>query len=488
MKNFYCDVNVTKSTASGKAIEIEGFANKNIVDRGNDRVDPFGIKLENFNANPIMLFNHNPDMPIGKITEIKAMEEGLKVRGQLSRANEGPVKFVREMIADGTLKTFSIGFNVDDEEQDEKGVNQIKSGELLEVSVVSVPMNQASTFEVVNKALDSKNFLEARCKILESKGASDVATIHRALDSKVEEGHYRKSLLSHVCDESGVSEEDMEKILAGNIALKNEVIEASNHILGTDIDLKEMEEKPKEDEDEESPKQEEGDESDDPKNEESFRQCVNEKVPKLIEEGKSRDEAIATAISMCEGEKCEISDERKQAIAQEIKMPGEVQGSESNDMQLALRQSNITLSAAVSELQAIKNLLSEFLNTMAMPKPEDEEEEMGGKKPPEESTEEEENPKSQMPMGDDEDESDEEEKSSDEEDDDREEEEAFKKIEVSLEKLVELGHVSDIDLNDTMYAGISNELRAKIKSAQELDTINKSIDDLYSRVNDKFGI
>jgi hypothetical protein len=34
--------------------------------------------LENFKANPIILFNHNYDKPIGRATDVKVTDKGLK--------------------------------------------------------------------------------------------------------------------------------------------------------------------------------------------------------------------------------------------------------------------------------------------------------------------------------------------------------------------------------------------------------------------------
>jgi len=46
-----------------------------------------------------------------------------------------------------------------------------------------------------------------------------------------------------------------------------------------------------------------------------FQECVSAKIPKLLEEGKTQEEAVAIAISMCSEEKCsDVSLSTKEAI------------------------------------------------------------------------------------------------------------------------------------------------------------------------------
>lgn len=63
---------------------------------------------------------------------------------------------------------------------------------------------------------------------------------------------------------------------------------------------------------EDKPKDKEDDEGDEEsKEKKDFQQCVSEKIPKLIEEGKEQDEAVAAAIAFCRDEKgCNISPDK----------------------------------------------------------------------------------------------------------------------------------------------------------------------------------
>lgn len=144
-------------------VTIEGFANKNVVDRGNDRIEPGAFDLTNFNKNPIMFFNHDPMLEIGAVTEVKKTDEGLFIKGLISNSDDDFTKRVRNNIKQGILRSFSVGFDLHDEEKDGDGVNVIKSAELMEVSIVGIPMNQDSQFSVSSKG-DSK---QRACKMLD---------------------------------------------------------------------------------------------------------------------------------------------------------------------------------------------------------------------------------------------------------------------------------------------------------------------------------
>jgi len=139
---------------------IEGFASTTNKDRMNDIiVDKAWNKeaLEAYKQNPVILAFHRHDRPIGKATDIKASKDGLSMKAYISKAAGD----VRELIKDGILKAFSVGFIVKDADYDtEKDIFLIKEVELLEVSVVSVPANPYATFNVSKSFKDSKEFEE----------------------------------------------------------------------------------------------------------------------------------------------------------------------------------------------------------------------------------------------------------------------------------------------------------------------------------------
>jgi len=150
----------SKVKAVGKDLIIEGFANKAVVDRGKDFIEPQAWDLTNFKKNPVILFNHNADMIVGKALSVMPTEQGLRVKVKISNSPHPDVANVRTLVEEGNLRAFSVGFDTHHEQKDADGVNNISKAELFEVSIVGVPMNQDSTFQIVSKSIKSLNSKE----------------------------------------------------------------------------------------------------------------------------------------------------------------------------------------------------------------------------------------------------------------------------------------------------------------------------------------
>ena len=140
-----------------------------IFDRAGDTISPDAWAkggLKNFENNPIILFNHDYNKPIGRATGLKVTPNGLELEAKISKsAPEG----VCELVKDGVLGAFSVGFRVKDADYlSETDGYKIKDAELFEVSVVSVPCNQAATFSLA-KSFDSKTEYENFKKTFKSR-------------------------------------------------------------------------------------------------------------------------------------------------------------------------------------------------------------------------------------------------------------------------------------------------------------------------------
>ena len=138
------------------SVMIRGMASTNDFDRAGDTISPDAWAkggLRNFENNPIILFNHDYNKPIGRATGLKVTPNGLELEAKISKsAPEG----VCELVKDGVLGAFSVGFRVKDADYlEETDGYKIKDAELFEVSVVSVPCNQAATFSLA-KSFDSE--------------------------------------------------------------------------------------------------------------------------------------------------------------------------------------------------------------------------------------------------------------------------------------------------------------------------------------------
>ena len=135
-------------------IDIKGSASTNALDRAGDIIEPEAWTkggLENYKGNPVLLFNHDYNRPIGRATGLEITPKGLEISGRISKA-AGEIK---DLVKDGVLGAFSVGFRVKDADyMTETDGYKIKDAELFEVSVVSVPCNQGATFSVA-KSFDN---------------------------------------------------------------------------------------------------------------------------------------------------------------------------------------------------------------------------------------------------------------------------------------------------------------------------------------------
>ena len=140
--------------AEDGSINIKGLASTNALDRTGDVIDHNAWKqggLDNYGDNPIILFNHNYDRPIGRAKYCDVTQNGLEIEAKISKSAGDVV----DLIKDGVLGAFSVGFKVKDAEYNKETDGFfIKSAELLEVSVVSIPANQTATFSI-SKSFDS---------------------------------------------------------------------------------------------------------------------------------------------------------------------------------------------------------------------------------------------------------------------------------------------------------------------------------------------
>ncbi|MHC2396489.1 HK97 family phage prohead protease/HK97 family phage major capsid protein [Bradyrhizobium barranii subsp. barranii] len=117
-------------------------------DRMDDIVRSDGWDLENFKKNPVALFNHKSDFPIGKWKNLRVKDRAL--RGHLELARKGTSARIDEILSlveQGILCAVSVGFRPIERQSrnanDEYGFGgQIfTKSELVETSLVAVPAN-----------------------------------------------------------------------------------------------------------------------------------------------------------------------------------------------------------------------------------------------------------------------------------------------------------------------------------------------------------
>ncbi len=145
---------VEKSADDSDSITIRGYANTVSKDRSGDVIEKGAWEkggLDNYLKNPIILAFHDYRRPVGTTVDYNITDKGLEIVAEISKsAGE-----VYNLIKEGILKTFSVGFSIKDADYDRsEDTFFIKDLELFEVSVVSVPANQDSTFSLAKSFTD----------------------------------------------------------------------------------------------------------------------------------------------------------------------------------------------------------------------------------------------------------------------------------------------------------------------------------------------
>lgn len=137
----FAGVDLTRLDAHGMFSGYASLFGK--VDLSKDAVEPgaFRRSLKNRPAHSVrMLFQHDPNQPIGRWLEIREDARGLFVRGQLTPGVAKSQELLKLMRA-GAIDGLSIGFRtVRARKNAATGVRQIFEADLWEISVVTFPM------------------------------------------------------------------------------------------------------------------------------------------------------------------------------------------------------------------------------------------------------------------------------------------------------------------------------------------------------------
>jgi len=105
---------------------------------------PQGCRLANYQANPIVLWSHDADKPIGNVESIEIAGDDIKARVRFAPLGiSGQADETRGLVKAGVVRAVSVGFDpLDGEPLDRnkpKGGQRFTDWELLELSFVSVP-------------------------------------------------------------------------------------------------------------------------------------------------------------------------------------------------------------------------------------------------------------------------------------------------------------------------------------------------------------
>lgn len=164
---------------------IRGIATTPKTDRDGDIVMPEGAVFEL----PLpLLFNHDPNQPIGHVIEATATKAGVEIVAKVAKDATAKIAEIWQMIKSGLVSGFSVGFRALEAEPIETGF-RFSKWQWLELSAVTIPANTEAAIQVV-KSVSIKNevspamTLAEQIKQLQAKRAEVLA----GMDALIQKG------------------------------------------------------------------------------------------------------------------------------------------------------------------------------------------------------------------------------------------------------------------------------------------------------------
>lgn len=149
----------------------------NIKDGGNDIIIPGAFtdtlhSQKSLGRMPAMLWQHRQDEPIGVYTSMVEDNVGLKVAGKLAlKTARGAEAY--ELMKMGALTGMSIGYRSKDDSYDRQtGIRTLKKLDLVELSLVTFPMNDASRISSVKSGIEELETIRDAERFLRDNGMS----------------------------------------------------------------------------------------------------------------------------------------------------------------------------------------------------------------------------------------------------------------------------------------------------------------------------
>jgi len=147
--SFDCSLDIIKSYEDGEKWYIEGYAGSTELDLVGDIIteEAFQKAESDLIGNSTVLYNHDPEQPIGRVEATKAAKEGLWIKALISKT----VPETWQKVKEGVLNKFSIRGQVKNAVKRfvketggqviNKVVNVINEIYLIEASLVALPAN-----------------------------------------------------------------------------------------------------------------------------------------------------------------------------------------------------------------------------------------------------------------------------------------------------------------------------------------------------------
>jgi HK97 family phage prohead protease len=136
---------IAEFKAQGDDWLVDGYvATFNDVDMGNDKIMPGAFKKTLRDRPKVrFLMSHDPALVLGIPKKLREDEKGLFGSFKISKTTLG--EDVHELLLDGALDSFSIGYHAVEWKITEGDIRQLDEIALFETSLVSLPMNPEAT-------------------------------------------------------------------------------------------------------------------------------------------------------------------------------------------------------------------------------------------------------------------------------------------------------------------------------------------------------
>lgn len=191
-----------KVTDTDSAGEFEGYGSVfGQVDHGMDIVMK-GAFMGSLRTRPFnrvkLLYQHDPSQLLGKFNEIREDDRGLFVVGKLNKA-VAKAQEVHALMLDGALDSMSIGYRTKRDEIDrDAGTRKLIEVDLMEISIVTFPMNEGAMINAVKAGAlpsirDFQKMLMRDAGFSRSQAEAIIATGYKSLTTMRDAGRTDES-------------------------------------------------------------------------------------------------------------------------------------------------------------------------------------------------------------------------------------------------------------------------------------------------------
>lgn len=222
---------------------IRGIASTPSPDRMDDVVMPKGAK---FNLPIPLLWQHNPDQPIGHVTEATITDKGIEVVAEIAKGITDEIERAWKLVKAGLVRGLSIGFRELKTEQIPNSWGVIfEEWEWLELSAVTIPANAEASITSVKKfdigapaasgtkpsvvdatpGASGKSHKPVNLRPKEGKDMKTLAEQITALEAKRAANMARMEEIQTKASEEGRTKDEAEREEFGTLADENDTID-----------------------------------------------------------------------------------------------------------------------------------------------------------------------------------------------------------------------------------------------------------------------